>query len=133
MPKSFFTGTVEEPGFLTFASTPQEIVTSRSVAVNSSRSPSARNSTLERIGNVVRLLTTFCTACRPLMICSLEIVRFIACLILYLLSSEILSVLRGVNKANNPECQGRDNHLRRSSVNEHEMIWIRGRRKVRVI
>ena len=51
--------TVEAPGLFTFASTPQAIVTSRSVAVNSNRPFSARNRTLERIGNVVRVLTTF--------------------------------------------------------------------------
>jgi hypothetical protein len=35
---------------------------------------------------VVRVLTTFCTACRPLIICSFEIVRFNACLIYVFLS-----------------------------------------------
>jgi hypothetical protein len=37
---------------------------------------SARMSTLERIGNVVRVPTTFCTACKPAMIWSLAMVRF---------------------------------------------------------
>ena len=55
------------------------------VAVNSSLSPSARMSTLERIGKVVRVLTTFCTAWRPLMICSFVMVRFMARLICSLL------------------------------------------------
>ena len=32
------------------------------------------------IGSVVRVVTTFCTACSPLMICSFEMVRFM-CLI----------------------------------------------------
>ena len=76
MPKSFFTGTVVAPGLLIFASTEQVTDTSRSVAVNSTRSFSARMSTLERMGSVVRVLTTFCTAWRPAMIWSLVIVRF---------------------------------------------------------
>ena len=59
MPNSFFTGTVVLPPFFTLASTLQATVTSRSVAVNSTRSPSARSSTLERMGSVVRVLTTF--------------------------------------------------------------------------
>ena len=65
MPKSFFTGTVVAPGFFTLASTAQAMVTSKSVAVNSKRSSSARSSTLERMGSVVRVLTTFWTACKP--------------------------------------------------------------------
>ena len=43
------------------ASTEQVIVTSRAVAVNSRRLPSARSRTLDRMGSVVRELTTFCT------------------------------------------------------------------------
>ena len=61
MPNSFFTGMVVEPPFLTVASTLHDTVTSRSVAVNSSLLPSARTRTLDRIGNVVRELTTFWT------------------------------------------------------------------------
>src|SRR5262245_23947792 len=119
MPKSFFTGTVEAPGFFTLASTLQEIDTSRSVAVNSNRSPSARISTLERIGSVVRVLTTFCTACSPLMICSLEMVRFIGPLIDYFIST-VLFLLLAVNKANNQWCQVRDRHLcRKGDVKEN--------------
>ena len=76
MPKSFFTGTVVAPDFFTFASTEHATVTSKSVAVNSTRSFSARKSTLDKIGSVVRVLTTFWTACSPARICSLEIVRF---------------------------------------------------------
>jgi len=48
LPKSFFTGTVVAPAFFTFASTEHATVTSRSVAVNSIRSFSARNSTLDQ-------------------------------------------------------------------------------------
>src|SRR5207248_5093378 len=114
MPKRRLTGTVEAPGFLIFASAPQTTVTSKSVAVNSSFSPSARKSTFERIGRVVRVLTTFCTDCSPLIICSLVMVRFMAWLICSFFNYEILSVLRGVNKANNPRCQCRDSDLRRN-------------------
>ncbi len=42
-------------------STAQLMVTSRSVAVNSSLLSSARKRTLERMGSVVRVLTMFCT------------------------------------------------------------------------
>ena len=77
MPKSFFTGTVVAPPFFTAASTLHEIVTSRSVAVSSRRSPSALMSTLERMGRVVREPTTFCTALRPVMSLSFAMVKFI--------------------------------------------------------
>ena len=76
MPNSFFTGSVVAPGLVTLASTLQETVTSRSVAVNSTWEPSARSNTLDRMGRVVRVLTTFWTACKPVMIWSFEIVRF---------------------------------------------------------
>ena len=42
---------------------------------------SARIRTLERIGSVVRVLTTFCTDCNPLMSWSLAMVRFMAALL----------------------------------------------------
>ena len=76
MPNNFFTGSVVAPGLVILASTLQATVTSRSVAVISKWLSSARSSTFERIGSVVRVLTTFCTACRPAMIWSLVIVRF---------------------------------------------------------
>ena len=65
MPKSFFTGIVVEPGLETLASTLHEIVTSRSVAVSSRRLSPALRRTFERIGSVVRELTTLWTACSP--------------------------------------------------------------------
>ena len=77
MPKIFLTGNVVAPPVLTSAVTELVIVTSRSVAVNSRRLPSARNKTFDRIGNVVRVLTIFCTAWRPVSSCSLAMVKFI--------------------------------------------------------
>ena len=71
-------GPAGAPGRTTVASTEQEMVTSRSVAVSSRREPSARSSTLDRIGSVVLTLTIFWTAWSPLMSCSLPMVSFIA-------------------------------------------------------
>ena len=65
MPKSFFTGTVVAPVFFTLASTEQATVTSKSVAVNSTRSFSARNRTLERIGSVVRAADNVLNGLQP--------------------------------------------------------------------
>jgi len=48
----------------------------KSVAVNSTLLPSARIRTLERMGSVVRVLTTFWTACSPAIMWSLVIVSF---------------------------------------------------------
>src|SRR5260221_686007 len=110
MPNNFLTGTVVAPGRFTPASTEQVMVTSRSVAVNSKRFPSARSRTLERIGKVVRVLTMFCTDCSPFKICSLAIVKFIGSYE-YQSIKIIFLLLRGVNKANKLRCQGWDNDL----------------------
>ena len=59
IPKNFLTGMVVAPGFLTVPSTEHETVTSKSVAVNSTFPSVARTRTLERMGSVVRVLTTF--------------------------------------------------------------------------
>src|SRR5208283_2308521 len=106
MPKSFLTGTVAAPPFFTFASTEQATVTSKSVAVNSSFSPSTLIRTFDRIGRVVRALTTFCTACRPLRICSFAMVRFMRYLIVSSFVKGFL-ILCTVNKINNLFCQGK--------------------------
>ena len=62
MPKSFLTGNVALPSFSTVAATVLQMVTSRSVAVSSSLPAEAESRTLDRMGRVVRVPTTFCTA-----------------------------------------------------------------------
>jgi len=59
-------------------------------------------------------------------------VRFIASLIIffYILN---LSVLRAVNKANNPECQGNGNHLRKNRTPNRKTKPVKKREKFQVI
>ena len=75
---AIFTGMVLAPFFLTLASTEHVTLTSRSVAVNSSRLSPARSRTWERIGRVFRVLTTFCTDCKPWISWSFEMLRFMS-------------------------------------------------------
>jgi PPE-repeat protein len=64
MPKSFFTGTVVRRAFdLGLHLAGDGHVQIRGGEFHAV--PSARSSTLERMGSVVRVLTTFWTACRP--------------------------------------------------------------------
>jgi hypothetical protein len=67
MLSSFFTGMVKDPSLSTLASTVFDIVTSRSVAVSVSLFSAALKSTLDKMGRVVRVDTTFWTDCRPKM------------------------------------------------------------------
>ena len=74
------------------ASTEQVMVTSRSVAVSSSRLPSALRRTLDKMGSVVRVLTMFCTDCNPARSWSLAMVRFIAALLVILDQIQLNSI-----------------------------------------
>jgi len=57
-------GSVVAPGWSTCASQLPRTPTSRSVVVRCNSVSSACSKTLERMGRVVRVLTTFCTCCR---------------------------------------------------------------------
>src|SRR3954454_14383655 len=70
-------GSVVAPSFSTEASMDEETPTSRSKVVMRTSPPRAWSSTLERIGSVVRVLTTFCTACNPARSFSLLTLNFI--------------------------------------------------------
>src|SRR2546430_2776140 len=70
-------GSVVAPSFSTEASMDDETPTSRSKVVMRTSPPRAWSSTLERMGNVVRVLTTFCTACNPARSFSLLTLNFI--------------------------------------------------------
>src|SRR3954466_4353515 len=70
-------GSVVAPSFSTEASMDDETPTSRSKVVMRTSPPRAWSSTLERIGSVVRVLTTFCTACNPARSFSLLTLNFI--------------------------------------------------------
>src|SRR3954466_3064272 len=70
-------GSVVAPSFSTLASMEEETPTSRSKVVMRTSPPRACSSTLERMGNVVRVLTTFCTACNPSRSFSLLTLNFI--------------------------------------------------------
>src|SRR3954465_11217766 len=70
-------GSVGAPSFSTVASMEEETPTSRSKVVMRTSPPRAWSSTLERIGSVVRVLTTFCTACNPARSFSLLTLNFI--------------------------------------------------------
>src|SRR3954468_6096330 len=58
-------GSVVAPSFSTLASNAPRTPTSRSVVVRWTSPPLAWSKTLERIGRVVRVLTTFWTCCKP--------------------------------------------------------------------
>src|SRR6266487_1929115 len=111
IPTSFLTGIVVAPDFLTAASTEQVMVTSRSVAVSSSRLPSARSRTLERMGKVVLVLTTFCTDWSPAKSWSLAMLRFIGPFTMSLAERATILILRAVNSGNGRWCQGHARNL----------------------
>src|SRR5438552_10517315 len=75
--KSRRAGSVVAPSFSTFASKAPRTPTSRSVVVRRTSVPFAWSRTLERIGSVVRVLTTFCTCCKPSSSFSLLTLNFI--------------------------------------------------------
>ena len=64
-------GNVVDPAFATSASTRQRTPTSKSVVVRLRPLSDACIKTFDRIGSVVRVLTTFCTRCNPSRIASL--------------------------------------------------------------
>src|SRR5881296_937871 len=70
-------GRVVAPVLSTCASQLPRTPTSRSVVVRWISSSPACNKTLERIGSVVRVLTTFCTCCKPSSSFSLLTLNFI--------------------------------------------------------
>src|SRR3954469_12631428 len=70
-------GSVVAPSFSTAALMDDETPTARSKVVMRTSPPRAWSSTLERMGNVVRVLTTFWTACNPARSFSLLTLNFI--------------------------------------------------------
>jgi len=71
-------GKVVAPSFSTLASNAPRTPTSRSVVVRWTSFPFAWSKTLERIGSVVRVLTTFWTCCKPSSSFSLVALNFMS-------------------------------------------------------